>query len=158
DGKRILAGGCLEVLDATGGKEVISFSWGASQHVLAAAISPDGKRIVGGGADGTVMVWDLAKGLQGRCFEADRGTLHSIAFSPDGKWLVSGGEDGILKIWDATSGKRIRNLVGNSARISCVAFSPDGKRVLSACGDSGTLRVWDATNGELKLTLKGEGN
>jgi WD40 repeat protein len=64
--------------------------------------SPDGKRIVGGGADGRVKVWDAETGRETLTLNghANKG-VWGVDFSPDGKRIVSSGNDGTVKIWDA---------------------------------------------------------
>ena len=67
------------------------------------AISPDGGRMVSGGADQQVRVWDLSgNGSVGRPMrgQGHSAALTSVAFSSDGRWLVSGGFDGKLILWD----------------------------------------------------------
>lgn len=63
--------------------------------------SPDGKRIVSGGDDSTVRVWDAETGQETLTLKGHTGTVGHVSFSPDGRRIVSGGDDGRVKIWDA---------------------------------------------------------
>ena len=55
------------------------------------AWSPDGTRLVGGGDDGYVYLWDAADGTQQQRLVGHDGTVMSVAWSPDGMRLASGG-------------------------------------------------------------------
>ena len=63
--------------------------------------SPDGKRLVTGDADGTVIIWDGATGEALTTLKGHKGIAYAAIFSPGGEKLVSAGEDGIARLWDA---------------------------------------------------------
>src|SRR5262249_6612507 len=60
-----------------------------------AAFSRDGKRVVSGGVDGTVRVWDVGTAKELQCMKLDRVTVMAVAFLPDDKRVASAGSDGI---------------------------------------------------------------
>ena len=102
-----------------------------------AAYSPDGRRIVVGGADGHVRVLsadDLAPQLDltghvGRCWPL---------FSPDGKSIASAGEDGTVRVWNALDGSEIAVLRPHRASVWSAAFDLSSDWVLSSA-DDGTI-------------------
>ena len=116
--------------------------------VTTVAFSPDGSRIVSGGADGTIRMWAVNTGATlGEILRGHEDSVRSVAFSPDGSRIVSGGDDGTLRLWDATTGAALGEpLRGHEGLVWSVAFSPDGTRIVSG-GDDGTLRLWDASSG-----------
>jgi WD40 repeat protein/tRNA A-37 threonylcarbamoyl transferase component Bud32 len=128
---------------AADGREVRSVGYG-----------PDGNRIVSGGRDAKVRVWNITRrrgagpaGGVGDTFTGHTSTVQTIAFRPDGQRLVSGGCDRTLRVWDVSSRVEIRTLIGHSGAISCVAFSPDGRWILSAGRDS-AVKLWDPGTGK----------
>jgi WD40 repeat protein/serine/threonine protein kinase len=127
---------------------------GHTNAVWAVAFSPDGKRIVSGSQDHTLIIWDVQTGREVRTLKGHTDLVHGAAFSPDGKRIVSGSIDRTLKVWDAETGHNILSLNGHAGPVAGVAFSPDGKWIVSGSGDK-TLKLWDAETGEELRTLKG---
>ena len=54
------------------------------------AVSPDGRRIVSGSFDQTVVVWDLETGKPIHRLTGHQDWVNSVAVSPDGRRIVSG--------------------------------------------------------------------
>ena len=63
------------------------------------AYSPSGERLVTGGDDGTVRIWDANSGKELRHFANGSKGVTAIAATPDGKQIVTGGSDGVLRVW-----------------------------------------------------------
>jgi hypothetical protein len=102
-------------------------------------------RIVSGGYDKTLMLWDASTGEEIRTFPAHKEHIRSVVFSPDGRHIVS--SDGqTLRLWDATTGSLQRDF-GNYSGGSSLAFSPDGRRI--AVGDSLGVRFAEIATGHL---------
>ena len=82
--------------------------------------SPDGTRLLSGGNDSALKLWDAASGQLIRTFEGREGyalseghVINAVAFSPDGKRVLSANFHGTLKLWDVASGRVIRKFRGN---------------------------------------------
>jgi WD40 repeat protein/tRNA A-37 threonylcarbamoyl transferase component Bud32 len=110
----------------------------------AIAFTPDSRRIVAGGREGWVGLWNLEDGREVARLSADSMLVESVAMSPDGRVIATGGADQVIRLWELDEGKLVASLRGNRSEIWLLAFSPDG-RTLFAGADDGSLRLWDAT-------------
>jgi WD40 repeat protein len=157
DGKRLIAGGVrVRVWDLAARKPVMTLPRGKAQNN--AVLSPDGKRLATGSADGKVRIWDLATGRELLTMTGDVGMLLSLAWSPAGKYLAaSGTRSGGLKVWDVSSGRLRMHLARELKKVFSVDFSPDGKLLVAGIGDN-TVRLWDLLPGRPLMTLFGWGN
>ena len=67
---------------------------GHTAPVESVAFSPDGSRIVSGGDDETLRLWNADTGQPiGEPLTGHTAAVLSVAFSPDGKRIASGGDD-----------------------------------------------------------------
>lgn len=108
---------------------------GHANAVLCAAFSPDGKNILSGSYDTTLILWDTTTGKEIRVFRGHSRKINCVAYSPDGKYGLSGSEDKTVRLWDLNTGKEIKKLSDHKEEIFSVAFSSDGKTALSSSWD-----------------------
>ena len=107
----------------------------------AVAVLPDG-RVVTGGGDGRVLVWDPAEPGAGPVeLGRHEDGVGAVAVLPDGR-VITGGGDGRVLVWDpAEPGTGPVELGGHEEGVGAVAVLPDG-RVVTGGGD-GRVRLWD---------------
>jgi len=95
------------------------------------AVSPDGKQVASGGADGMIWLWNAATMQLQSALEGHTDFVISVGYSADGKTLVSGSWDGTLRSWDLSAGKLCpqSTFTTPSKRLTAVARSVDGQTV-----------------------------
>jgi WD40 repeat protein/serine/threonine protein kinase len=117
--------------------------------VTSMAFSPDAKRLISGGVDGTVRLWDIESGKEVMPRPGHTTAVQSVALSKDGRYVLTGGADQTVRLWDLASsmpGREVRPFPGHVGAVVSVHFLPNG-RVLSGSAD-GTARIWDLENGK----------
>jgi dipeptidyl aminopeptidase/acylaminoacyl peptidase len=129
---------------------------GHTGPVYSAAFSPDGRRVVTAGDDGTARIWAAAGGAPVAELRGHTGRVDSAAFGPDGRLVVTASADGTGRVWEAAGGAPVAELRGHEGVVGSAAFSPDGRLVITA-GDDGTARIWEAAGGAPLAELRGHG-
>jgi WD40 repeat protein len=155
DGRRVaVAGkdGTAFVLDATGGRELVSLE-GHTGRVFDVAYSPDGERMVTAGEDDTARVWDAGSGRQLAVLRGHRRDVYAATFTPDGRRVATASEDGTVRLWDAGGGRPRRTFRLSGTGITDVAVSPDG-RYLAAPADE-EARILELGTGRTAARLRG---
>jgi tetratricopeptide (TPR) repeat protein len=127
---------------------------GAGKVVTCVAVSPDGRRALSGSYDGSIRLWDLARGTELRAYDRFPAQALAVAFSPDGRKALIATTDRVVQLWDVETGRSLRDLSGHAGRVGAVAFLPDGRRALSGDND-GILRLWDLEIGREVRRLLG---
>jgi WD40 repeat protein/serine/threonine protein kinase len=132
----------LRYYDLVFGKSAIQKA--IPKGVLCVAISADGRRIVSGGADKTVRVWDGMSEKPTLTFAKHDRNVVGIAISSDGRRVVSiqgyqglggglaGGSSAFVKTWDAATGQEFAfKWNGLFYPPTCCAISPNGQWVVT---------------------------
>ncbi len=118
-------------------------TWAGHQGMISSiAISANGRRVVTGSYDGTVILWDSETGSALRSFPMPDGDGHArVAILADGNVLAAGNVVGHLVLWNADSGRVLRQSKGPIIKHAGLAVLPNGQRVLTADHD-GVVRMW----------------
>lgn len=70
-----------------------------SNEVTRLAFSPNKHRLVSGGGDGTIKLWDVTTGNEVLTLQGHTGNIVCLAFSPDGAMLASADSNNMIKLW-----------------------------------------------------------
>lgn len=121
--------------------------------VWAVAALADG-RILSGGSDGTVRLWDAAQGIELQAWAKHSGEVYAVAATPDGRRAVSASMDETVRVWDIEQGRLLHTLKGHGRPVRDVSVTPDGLWAISAADDC-ALIVWDLERGVKRSELSG---
>lgn len=129
---------------------------GIKGALYAVALSPDGERVVCGGSDGDVFVFQRSTGKMMHRLSGFPNIITHLTYSRDGRWLIVtlGGHQGI-RLYDANTYKQADQDAAYGAASYYAEFSPDG-RVLTV-SDDGYLRLYSVSSAgaaPLKLITK----
>ena len=130
----------VRVWDAASGKEIHPVP-AHDDHIICAAVSPDGSIIASGSADRTIRLWQARTGKPLHLLAGHEGDISALVFAPDGKTLASAAQDKSVRLWDTGSGKEKANHAGLAASVLSLAFTPDGKTLRGVAGD-GSIHSW----------------
>jgi WD40 repeat protein len=117
---------------------------GHKRAVTRAAFSADGRRILTGSGDGTVILWDINTDSSRIVFKS-REVVHDINFSPNAKQIVIALPNGTIQLITIGTGC-IREFKGNEGIVDSAIFNSDGSKILTVSSD-GTSRIWNVSTG-----------
>ncbi len=103
--------------------------------------TPDGRKVLSGGADGSVYLRDAVSGKELHRFSGHQGPIHALALTRDGRHALSGSEDGVVYLLNLEARKELACFTGHTQGVLSLAFSPDGRWAASG-GSDYTVRVW----------------
>ena len=118
---------------------------GHSQDILCLDVSSDGKFVLSGSADGTIVLWSVDTRRLVYRLNGHKGSVRKVKFAPDGRSLMSHGDDLFVKIWSVdTAAEKVR--IGPAEGMASADGSFDHERVLT--GGQG-LKLWNMLDGSL---------
>ncbi len=113
---------------------------GHKDHVLAVAVSSDGRVIASGGRDHLIKVWDVRTHQVIDTLEGHRGAVSALAFRHGSRDLYSGSYDRTVKVWNCEDMGYVETLFGHQSEVTSIdALSKE--RCVSG-GNDQTARLW----------------
>jgi WD40 repeat protein len=130
----------IRVWDVTTGAELRRWE----RLAECAALSPGGKMVLAGCADGRIRRMKVETGEELDPLEAHAGGVIAVAVSAAGRRAATAGADGVI-LWDPIAGQKLKRFHPDHGPPTALAFSGDGRRLASA-GQDGTILVWDVAS------------
>ncbi|KLO10069.1 hypothetical protein SCHPADRAFT_535108 [Schizopora paradoxa] len=118
--------------------------------VNAMAFSPDGKRLVTGSSDRTLIRWNTQTGkMVNKPMSGHWGAVLSVSWSPSGYYIASGSTDSTIRTWYSEGDllMTIPMTFGVPTHIHTIAFCPDAVTIISSTSDR-TVRFWNVETGK----------
>lgn len=154
DGKILIAtcDNCIKMWNVEN-YQLVNMLDGHKGIVNTAIFSYDGKYIISGSYDQSIIIW-RKDGVKERTFVGHIGPVQHVAVyqDQDNMIIASASSDNTVRIWNGRTGDCLYILEGHKNVVTYVSFSKDGKKLLSASSD---IRVWDTETGELIDVLEG---
>lgn len=109
----------------------IELQTGHTEYITASAFSNDGKLIATGGADNSILLWDVNSGKQIRTILHHSDEINTLQFSPEDSLLISTSKDNTITISEILTGKLIHKFTFKNHEISNAYFSKDGSKIIA---------------------------
>eukprot|EP00045_Choanoeca_perplexa_P013983 m.161258 g.161258 ORF g.161258 m.161258 type:complete len:1031 (-) comp16522_c0_seq1:86-3178(-) len=127
--------------------------WDELEHwIRALVVNRDGSRVIAGGTDAVVTVYDAITGRVLKKLEGHTKYINAVALSQDGTLAASVGEDGRGFVWDL-SRNSVKSQFQYDSPIKTIAFIDDGRVVVGS--KDGQLRIMDCQTATTLNSLLG---
>ncbi|KAJ0804337.1 putative transcription factor WD40-like family [Helianthus annuus] len=124
-----------------GGKtEETYYAQQGSKHVLALAVTSDGRYLASAGFDRDIHLWDTRTRQHIQAFSGHKGPISCLTFRQGTSELFSGSYDRTVKIWNAEDRSYVTTLFGHQSHVLSIDCLRK-ERVLTAARDR-TMHLW----------------
>ncbi|XP_065179655.1 cilia- and flagella-associated protein 52-like [Sycon ciliatum] len=150
DGKAIISGwndGKIRAFFPESGKPMWTIEDAHNKGVTALCATKDSRRVVSGGGEGQVRVWNITKTYQrmADAMKEHKGPITMIKVRKDGSECVSASVDGSCIIWDL--GRFVRNqVIFASTLFQNVCYHPTECQII-ATGTDKKIGYWETFDG-----------
>ncbi|PIK54041.1 hypothetical protein BSL78_09070 [Apostichopus japonicus] len=117
-----------------------------NKEVTAIATTSDCKRIISGGGEGQVRVWEVSRNRQSlvEAMKEHKGAVSCIKVRKNDQECISASEDGTCIIWDLQRFVRNQVIFANTL-FKCVCYHPDEHQVITS-GTDRKIGYWETYN------------
>uniref|UniRef100_A0A8D2LKJ8 U3 small nucleolar RNA-interacting protein 2 n=1 Tax=Varanus komodoensis TaxID=61221 RepID=A0A8D2LKJ8_VARKO len=114
---------------------------GHTAHILAMAISSDGKYLATGDRNKLIMIWEATTCSHLYKFTGHRDTVSGLSFQKGTHQLYSASHDRSVKVWNVAENAYVETLFGHQDVITGLD-SLGRECCVTAGGRDGTVRIW----------------
>lgn len=113
---------------------------GDKGSILALIVDKEGKRIIGGGKKGYIIIWEFINGKEMTRLKGHK-VLRVLELENNEMRLFSGGDEGEVIIWDYKKLAILNRIDGMKWKgmITCMKASVDGKKLFVTCNNDNTI-------------------
>ena len=107
--------------DSAEDRRRVTWLKGHQDVIRCLAVSPDGNRVVSGGYDRDLIVWDVNSNAPVRRLQGHTSTIRCIAFVGEGTDFLSASDDGTIRRWNLSASHSLETIkpgIGSLQRIS----------------------------------------
>lgn len=113
---------------------------GHDDTIYSLKVSPDGKRLLSGGADKNVRLWDITSRSLVAGLEGHTNHVLAVCFNKDGSRIASAGADREIKIWDVANREQIISLGDKKSTYTSLDWSAGDHLVVTT--DKGAVSIY----------------
>ncbi|XP_014206176.1 transducin beta-like protein 3 [Copidosoma floridanum] len=113
--------------------------------VPALTLTDDAAKLVSGGIDGSVKLWDLNNQTCNFSFKGAQGVIGVLCFRSDEKnneLIFASGDDCAIHCWNTQNGRKQFTLEGHMSKVTSLTFHEDGIHAVSS-GRDRVLILWN---------------
>jgi WD40 repeat protein len=115
--------------------------------------SPDSRKLIAGGYNTELSIWDIATGKLDRAIASQTDRIQSVTVCKVHARIATTCEN-TIKIWDLHTGACLQTISAHYLPVLSVAFSPDGSYLASGSMDK-TAKIWETNTWQCVQTLIG---
>jgi len=158
DGKSIISGwqdGKIRAFFPQSGRIMFTIHDAHKNGVSALVGTSDSGKIVSGGIEGEVRIWDIRSDCQvmTQSMKEHRGRVFQLRLKQDDSQAVSASADGSVIIWDLSTGHRVSCLF-DSTQFKSLIYHPDESQLVTT-GSDRKITYWDVFDGSAIRVIEG---
>jgi hypothetical protein len=132
----------LTVSQLASGARVKSINFKDREHIIAAAFSPDSKRIAAAISDGVITLFDAAKGKVLASFDDIQDDVFTVAFHPKENFIFATGKDKTMRVWDVENNNLVSTIKLPNLDHRYIQISTDGLQLTTQTRPTGKMTLW----------------
>ncbi|KAL9261970.1 Autophagy-related protein [Drosera capensis] len=110
-------------------------------------------KLVTGGQDQTVKIWDASTGLLIQTLHGCLGSVLDLTITHDNKTGIAASSSNNLYVWDVSTGRISHTLTGHMDKVCAVDVSKVSSRNAVSAAYDRSIKVWDLNRGYCSNTI-----